>query len=149
MHCALCVDETTILKGKTRMQASPQNLNPAIPTASPRTNQQILPTQLKYETRPRVHAHTVDKGEPNGQSESRLQPFQEGKALSVYLYLSQQELLKAKPYEKVYARAKLRVPNQRQSNNDVVGQLDNWFSPQITGLGFDAFVHLSNLRETA
>ncbi|KAJ4886983.1 TRAF-like family protein [Raphanus sativus] len=74
---------------------------------------------------------------------------QEGKALSVYLYLSQQELLKVKPYEKVYARAKLRVPNQRQSNNDVVGQLDNWFSPQITGWGFDAFVPLSNLRDTS
>ncbi|CAH8355522.1 unnamed protein product [Eruca vesicaria subsp. sativa] len=74
---------------------------------------------------------------------------QEGKALSVYLYLSQQELLKAKPYEKVYARAKLRVPNQRQSNNDVVGQLDNWFSPQTTGWGFDAFVPLSNLRDTS
>lgn len=27
--------------------------------------------------------------------------------------------------------------------------VDNWFSPQITGWGFDAFVPLSNLRDTS
>lgn len=40
----------------------------------------------------------------------------EGKNLSLYLNLGPQELLKTKPYDKIYARAMLRVPNQGQSN---------------------------------
>lgn len=40
----------------------------------------------------------------------------EGKNLSLYLNLGPQELLKTKPYDKIYARAMLRVPNQGRSN---------------------------------
>ncbi|KAL0677393.1 hypothetical protein Bca4012_005374 [Brassica carinata] len=46
------------------IKASPQNLNPAIQLLREQP-QQTMQTQSKYETRPRVHAYTVGKGEPN------------------------------------------------------------------------------------
>ncbi|RID71866.1 hypothetical protein BRARA_C03784 [Brassica rapa] len=67
----------------------------------------------------------------------------EGKNLSLYLNLGPQELLKTKPYDKIYARAMLRVPNQGQSNYIVERPLDNWFSPQNIGWGYADFMPLS------
>ncbi|CAH2053229.1 unnamed protein product [Thlaspi arvense] len=71
----------------------------------------------------------------------------EGKNLSLYLNLAPQEVLKAKPYDKVYVQAKLRVPNQGQSNFIIERPLDNWFSPQNIGWGYADFMPLSDLRD--
>ncbi|CAA0383081.1 unnamed protein product [Arabidopsis thaliana] len=75
----------------------------------------------------------------------------EGKNLSLYLNLGPQELLKAKPYDKVYVRAKLRVPNQFGSQSNLVLErpLDNWFSPQTIGWGYADFMPLSDLRNSS
>ncbi|ESQ47846.1 hypothetical protein EUTSA_v10022106mg [Eutrema salsugineum] len=73
----------------------------------------------------------------------------EGKNLSLYLNLGPQELLKAKPYDKIYVRAKLRVPNQGQSNYVLERPIDNWFSPQNIGWGYADFMALSDLRDPA
>ncbi|KAH0891691.1 hypothetical protein HID58_054120 [Brassica napus] len=71
------------------------------------------------------------------------------KNLSLYLNLGPQELLKTKPYDKIYARAMLRVPNQGQSNYIVERPLDNWFSPQNIGWGYADFMPLSDLRDSS
>ncbi|KAG2315984.1 hypothetical protein Bca52824_019106 [Brassica carinata] len=73
----------------------------------------------------------------------------EGKNLSLYLNLGPQELLKTKPYDKIYARAMLRVPNQGRSNYVVERPLDNWFSPQNIGWGYVDFMPLSDLTDSS
>ncbi|CAN8258671.1 unnamed protein product [Cochlearia groenlandica] len=73
----------------------------------------------------------------------------EGKNLSLYLNLGPQEVLKTKPYDKVYVRAKLRVPNQGRSNYVLERSLDNWFSQQNIGWGYVDFMPLSDLKDPA
>ncbi|KAG7582681.1 MATH/TRAF domain [Arabidopsis suecica] len=75
---------------------------------------------------------------PNGRGE--------GKAMSMYLNINWD--VKFKPFEKIYARAKLRVLNQRNLNN-VERQLTNWYIGPGYGSGDSEIISLADLRDSS
>ncbi|CAF2097816.1 BnaA05g15960D [Brassica napus] len=70
----------------------------------------------------------------------------EGNSLSLYVILSENQILKT--YEKVYVRAKLRVLDQKQSKH-LQKPILSWFDTPGEGSGFEQFVSFTDLQNPA
>ncbi|KAF2546273.1 hypothetical protein F2Q70_00022061, partial [Brassica cretica] len=70
----------------------------------------------------------------------------EGNSLSLYVILSENQILKT--YEKVYVRAKLRVLDQKQSKH-LQKPILSWFDTPGEGFGFEQFVSFTDLQNPA